>query len=102
MLTGDILAFAVAALLAFAVDAAPDAPPYTRAMENLTILGAHWHGWGTALVLVSLLGIFGGRGHYTSRVPSWTQLSDVVGATAVALACDIFLTIAIYQLYRAG
>jgi Undecaprenyl-phosphate galactose phosphotransferase WbaP len=97
LLTGDLLAFIVAALLAFAVDVAPDAPPYTRAMENLTTLGAQWHGWGTALVLVSLLGYFGGRGHYTSRVPSWTQLSDVVGATAVALACDIFLTIAIYQ-----
>ena len=36
LLTGDLLAFIVAALLAFAVDVAPDAPPYTRAMENLT------------------------------------------------------------------
>ena len=48
-------------------------------------------------MLVSLLSYFGGRGHYTSRIPSWTQLGDVVVATIVALACDIFLTVAIYD-----
>ena len=97
LLIADLLAFVGAASLAFIVDVAPGTPPYARAMENLTALGAQWHGWGTALVLVSLFGYFGGRGHYTSRVPSWTQLSDVFVATTVALACDIFLTIAIYE-----
>ena len=61
------------------------------------MLGTAWHGWGSLLVLVSLLGYFGGRGHYTSRVPFWTQLGDVVMGTAVALACDTFLTIAVYD-----
>jgi Undecaprenyl-phosphate galactose phosphotransferase WbaP len=97
LLVGDLLAFVVAALIACAISGAQELPVYARAMENLTVLGAQWHGWGTALVLVCLLSYFGGRGHYTSRVPSWTQLGDVVVACAVALACDIFLTIAIYH-----
>src|SRR5690242_14464183 len=78
LLASDIAAFAVAAFLAFVVDISPGASPYTRAIESLTTLGAGWHGWGSLLVLVSLLSYFGARGHYTTRVPSWTQLSDTV------------------------
>jgi UDP-galactose-lipid carrier transferase len=96
LLTADIAAFAAAAFLASAMSIRETASPYTRAIVNVTALGAGWHGWGTLLVLVSLLGYFGGRGHYTTRVPSWTQLGDVVLAIVVALACDTFLSIAIY------
>lgn len=98
LLASDVAAFVIATFVAFAVDLAPSVSPYRRAIENLATMGAGWHGWGSLLVLVSLLGYFGGRGHYTSRVPSWTQLGDAVIGTAVALACDIFLTIAIYNL----
>jgi undecaprenyl-phosphate galactose phosphotransferase len=97
LLCADLVAFGVAAFLAFAVGTAADSSPYARAIVNATTLGAGWHGWGTLLVLASLLSYFGGRGHYTTRVPSWTQLGDVVLATVVALACDTFLTIAIYD-----
>ncbi len=97
LLSADLLAFVCASCLAFAIGTAAGPPPYLRALENLTAMGAGWHGWGTFLVLVSLLGYFGGRGHYTTRVPAWTQLGDIVIATTVAFACDIFLTIAIYQ-----
>ncbi len=97
LLCADLGAFAVATFLAFVVSLAPDESPYARAIVNVTSMGAGWHGWGTLLVLASLLSYFGARGHYTSRVPSWTQLGDVVVATTVALACDIFLTIAIYD-----
>jgi undecaprenyl-phosphate galactose phosphotransferase len=97
MVGADLGAFIVAAFLAFAVTFASHLSPATRAMDNLTTLGAAWHGWGTLLVLVCLLGYFGGRGHYTTRVPSWTQLGDVVIATLVALSCDTFLSIAIYN-----
>jgi undecaprenyl-phosphate galactose phosphotransferase len=93
----DLTAFVAAAFVAFAATLATEFSPYTRAVTNVTSLGASWHGWGTLLVLVSLLVYFGGRGHYTTRVPSWTQLGDVVIATLVALACDTFLTVAIYQ-----
>lgn len=97
MIGADVGAFATAAFLAFAVTLASNLSPAVRAFDNVTTLGAAWHGWGTLLVLVSLLGYFGGRGHYTTRVPSWTQLGDVVVATLVALACDTFLSIAIYN-----
>jgi Undecaprenyl-phosphate galactose phosphotransferase WbaP len=97
MVGADLGAFVTAAFLAFAVSFASNLSPAIRAFDNLTTLGAGWHGWGTLLVLVSLLGYFGGRGHYTTRVPSWTQLGDVVVATLVALSCDTFLSIAIYN-----
>ena len=97
LLGTDLIAFVAAAFVAFAATLGSPLSPYTRAVSNLTSLGASWHGWGTLLVLVTLLGYFGGRGHYTTRVPSWTQLGDVVIATLVALACDTFLTVAMYQ-----
>ena len=97
LVVSDALAFVPAVFLAFAVHVATQASPLERAIDNLTRLGTAWHGWGSLLVLVSLLGFFGGRGHYTSRVPFWTQLGDVVIGTAIALACDIFLIIAVYD-----
>lgn len=97
LLSADLGAFVLATFLAFAAGVESNASPYARAIVNVTNMGAGWHGWGSLLVLVSLLSYFGGRGHYTSRIPSWTQLGDVVVATIVALACDIFLTVAIYD-----
>ena len=97
LVASDALAFVPAVFLAFAVHVATQVSPLERAIENLSQLGTAWHGWGSLLVLVSLLGFFGGRGHYTSRVPFWTQLGDVVIGTTVALACDIFLIIAVYD-----
>jgi UDP-galactose-lipid carrier transferase len=96
LIAADLAAFVAATFVAFTVTMVSQLPPYTRALENLTLLGPAWHGWGSLLVLMCLLGHFGSRGHYTSRVPFWTQLGDVVIAVAVALACDIFLTIAVY------
>ncbi len=97
LIVADLVAFGGAAFVAFAAGMAPQSQPYARAIENLAELGAAWHGWGTLLVLLCLLSHFGSRGHYTSRVPFWTQLGDVVIAIIVALACDIFLTIAVYD-----
>jgi Undecaprenyl-phosphate galactose phosphotransferase WbaP len=97
LVASDALAFIPAVFVAFAVHIATQPSPLSRAIDNLAELGTAWHGWGSLLVLVSLLGYFGGRGHYTSRVPFWTQLGDVVMGTAVALACDIFLIIAVYD-----
>ena len=97
LIAADLIAFGGATFVAFAAGMAPQSQPYARAIENLTELGAAWHGWGTLLVLVCLLSHFASRGHYTSRVPFWTQLGDVVIAINVALACDIFITIAVYD-----
>ncbi|MBV9249625.1 MAG: exopolysaccharide biosynthesis polyprenyl glycosylphosphotransferase [Acetobacteraceae bacterium] len=97
LLSADMVAFVISVFLAFAVSVAALPSPVVRAIGNLTELGTAWHGWGTLLVFVSLLGFFAARGQYTSRVPFWTQLGDVVMGTAVALACDVFLTIAVYD-----
>ncbi len=101
LLASDVLAFVLAVSFAFWLTAemghAGYGPaPYGRAIDNLHSLGAAWHGWGSLLVLVCVLGYFGCRGHYTSRVPSWTVFGDLASATVTALACDAFLTIAVY------
>lgn len=96
LIASDIAAFVLAVFLAFIVDVAARSSPFARAIGNLLQLGPAWHGWGTFLVLVSLFGFFAARGQYTSRVPFWTQLGDVMMGCAVALACDTFLTIAVY------
>jgi Undecaprenyl-phosphate galactose phosphotransferase WbaP len=93
----DAFAFVLAVFLAFAAIVATRPEPLERAIGNLTQLGTAWHGWGTLLVLVSLLGFFAARGQYNSRVPFWTQFGDVVMGCAIALACDTFLTIAVYD-----
>jgi undecaprenyl-phosphate galactose phosphotransferase len=97
LVLSDAAAFVLAIFLAFALIVAAEQSPFARAIGNVGMQGARWHGWGTLLVFVSLLGFFAARGHYTSRVPFWTQLGDVVMACAVALAGDCFLTIAVYD-----
>ena len=42
-------------------------------------------------------GLFRRARPLTTRVPAWAHLGDVVVATIVALACDIFMTVAIYE-----
>lgn len=96
MLCSDLAAFAIAVFWAFAAVVATRPPPFARAIGNVQQLGAAWHGWGTFLVLACLLGYFMARGHYTSRVPFWTQFGDVVMGCAIALAADTFVTIALY------
>lgn len=97
LVCSDALAFVLAVFLAFAAIVATRPSPFERAIGNLLQLGTAWHGWGTLLVLVSMLGFFAARGQYTSRVPFWTQLGDVVMGCAIALACDTFLAIAVYN-----
>ena len=71
-------------------------PPLVRAVANVGTLGAAWHGWGSAVVLACLFAWFGHRGHYTSRIPSWTVLGDVVTTTVLAFAADVVLTLGVY------
>ena len=94
--SADLAACAASGWLAFRLAGANEPSPFARAVENLNALGPAWHGWGSLLVLVCLLSFVGCRGHYTSRVPSWTSFGDLVTATVIALACDAFLTIAVY------
>lgn len=96
LLSADVLAFVAATFLAFALSLATRPQPLARAVENVSALGAGWHGWGTFLVLVSFLCYLGSRGHYTTRVPFWSQAQDVILGSTVALAADAFITVALY------
>ena len=96
LLGSDLLAILAAVSLAFSITSAAEPAPYWRAWHNLSQLGTAWHGWGSMLVVACLLGYFGCRGHYTSRVPTWTVWGDLAIATVVAFACDAFLTIVVY------
>jgi Undecaprenyl-phosphate galactose phosphotransferase WbaP len=97
LVASDILASIPAIIAAFSVHVSTQPSPHWRSIVNLTQVAAAGHGWGSVLVLLGLIGFFGGRGHYTSRVPFWTQLRGVVMATAAALACDTFLIVAVYD-----
>jgi len=97
LLGSDLFASLLAVALAFVCTGSLGRAPFGRALENLSVLGAAWHGWGSLLVLVCLLGYFAGRGHYTSRVPSWTVFGDAAIATVVAFAADTFVTVAVYD-----
>jgi Undecaprenyl-phosphate galactose phosphotransferase WbaP len=87
----------VAVALAFALDVTVAFPPHERAYTQIMETGALWHGWGTLLVLSALIAYFGGQGHYTRRIPFWSELGAVIRGTAVALICDGFIAFAIYQ-----
>ena len=97
LVSSDIIAFVLSVFLAFALGVAALPSPFERAIGNLTRMGTAWHGWETLLVFVSVLGFFTARGHYTSRVPFWTQLHDVIMAAAIGLTSDTFLTVAVYD-----
>jgi UDP-galactose-lipid carrier transferase len=92
----DLVAVLAAISLAYWLSGSGAEAPLERAFENAGRLGTAWHGWGSSLVLMCMLGYFGCRGHYTSRVPAWTVLGDVATATLVAFASDAFLTMAVY------
>src|ERR1700738_462151 len=96
LMATDLVVFAVAAVLAFALDLAVKTDPLQRAYLQIIHTGAAWHGWGTLFVLVCLLAYFGSRSHYNSRVPFWTEVGTVIGATAVAFTADGVIKLEIY------
>lgn len=96
LITTDLLVYGLAATLAFALDLAVKTDPLQRAYLQIMRTGAAWHGWGTLFVLVCLLAYFGSRSHYSSRVPFWTEVGTVIGATAVAFTADGIIKLELY------
>lgn len=97
LIGADVLSFLAAVLLAFVVTTATQLSPLERALMHLSNRPGAWHGWGTLLVFISALLWFSSRGHYTSRVPFWTQAGDAAMGAAIGLASDTFITIAVYD-----
>ena len=96
LLAADVGAFPIAVLLAFAVDIATVSQPVKLSFDRFLTYGAHWNGWGTVLVLGSLLAFFGARGQYTTRVPFWHEVGVALGGITVAILCDTFIKVAVY------
>ena len=96
LLTADILSFAIAVVLSFAVSIATVSRPLQQGFERLITTGPQWHGWGTFLVLASLLAFFGARGQYTARVPFWSEVGVALSGITAAILCDTFIKVAVY------
>jgi Undecaprenyl-phosphate galactose phosphotransferase WbaP len=94
----DVAAFFVSALIAAAGMALGALATVPVALERIEVFGVGWHGWETLLVLAVLLSHLAGRGHYTQRVPFWTELGDLVRSTGIALLFDFVLTTKIYAI----
>lgn len=96
---GDLAAFFFSALLSAASGAIGDkSGAWLVAYDRLQEHGIAWRGWETLLVLAVLLSRLGGRGHYTQRVPFWTEFGDVLRCSGLALLFDFVLTTKIYAI----
>jgi len=96
LITTDLLAFVMVAFMAFTIDLAVTAGPAQRALWGIRHLGLSWHGWATFLVLIFLVCHFAACGHYTSRIPFWSELGGIIRGTLVAFVADGVITVAAY------
>jgi Undecaprenyl-phosphate galactose phosphotransferase WbaP len=96
LIAADLAAFALVAFMAFTVDVAVTQGPAERALWGIHHLGISWRGWCTFLVLASLLCHFAARGHYTSRLPFWSELGSIIRSTAAAFVADGVITVTLY------
>ena len=92
LITSDLIAFAAASSLANSLT-----PDYTsaslmmRAITGLT-QGAGWHIWAVLPVLGLMIAYLADCGHYSRRIPFWSEARQVLVACAIALGFDCLLT----------
>ncbi len=96
MFSADVLGLILAAGVAFVVHMAVELPPLDRALRQIANQGYSWHGWGTVLVVLGLVTYFGARGHYTSRVPTWTEFRGLATGVAIGFLCDSYIRVVAY------
>ncbi len=97
LFAGDLSAVLVAVFAAWALHVAVAFPRLEFGITGLFEQGLNWHGWGTLLVLAVLLTYFASHGHYTVRMPAWAELKAVIIGTIIAMLCDSFIRIAVYD-----
>lgn len=94
---GDAAAFFFSSILSAACVGIANTPgPWPITYGPLQSLGIGWHGWETLLVLAILLSHLAGRGHYTRRIPFWTELGDVLRSSSIAFLFDFVLATKVY------
>ncbi len=98
LFAADVFGLLLAAGLAFMVHMAVELPPLNRAVQQIANQGFNWHGWGTILVVTLLVTYFGACGHYTSRVPIWTELRGLVMGVVIGFLCDSYIRVVVYDM----
>lgn len=96
LFSADVSSLILAAAVAFMANVAVELQPLERSLCQIADQGFNWHGWGTLLVVSLLVIYFAVRGHYTSRVPVWTELRDLLIGVAVGFLCDSYIRVVIY------
>ena len=96
LVIADVLALLLAATAAFVLHMAVTLPPLDRAYNQIMSQGWSWHGWGTVLAIAGLLGYYTAAGHYTSRIPVWTEVRTIVMGVIVAMLCDCFMRVVVF------
>ncbi len=96
MFTADIVGLIVAAGVAFMIHMAFAPPPPDQTLQQIADQGLNWQGWGTILVVTLLILYFAVRGHYTSRIPIWTELRGLVLGVILGFLCDSYIRVVVY------
>jgi Undecaprenyl-phosphate galactose phosphotransferase WbaP len=85
LVASDFIAFAVAIVGARLLAPEGWAVPGSGANSGVVLLNANWHVWGSGLLFLTLAVIFQCRGHYTQRVPFWSESAQVVTTVMIGL-----------------
>ncbi len=96
LFSADIVALVLAAVVALVAHMAVETVPLERALGQIPSQGFGWHGWGSVLVASLLVAYFGCRGHYTLRVPIWTELRGLAAGVAIGFLCDSYIRVIVY------
>jgi len=96
LFSADIGGLVFAACIAFAVHIVIERPSLDHMLQQVASQGFNWHGWGSILVGALLVAYFGARGHYTLRVPIWTELRALATGVAIGFLCDSYIRIVVY------
>ena len=90
LVTADLCGFLIAAGAAFMINMIVEMRTLSGALQQAAEQGFIRQGWSTVLVMLLLAAYFGIRGHYTARVPIWTELRVLVFGAMVGFLCDSY------------
>ena len=96
MFLADVLGLILAAAVAFMAHVVISLTISERGLQQIADQDFSWQGWGTILIVSMLLLYFSARGHYTLRVPVWTELRGIVLGVALGFLCDSYIRSVVY------
>jgi len=96
LLLADVLGLVLAAGVALTIHIAFNLPSLNQGLQQIVDQSFSWQDSGAALIVALLVLYFGVRGHYTLRVPIWTELRALVLGAALGFLCDGYIRIAFY------